>query len=51
MLVLDGAAGPLHNWLGRARVVVLRPDRTVLLAGRSGAALANEHQVLALVTS
>lgn len=51
VLVLDGAAGPLHTWLGRARVVVLRPDRTVLLAGRSGAALASEHQVLALVTS
>ncbi len=49
VLVLEGAAGPLHSWLGRARVVVLRPDRTVLLAGRSGAGLASEHDVLVLV--
>jgi len=36
LFVLDGPAGPLRAWLGRSSAVLLRPDRTVLAAARSG---------------
>lgn len=35
LLALAGPAGPLQAWLARSTAVILRPDRTVLVAARS----------------